>query len=236
MGKSLIIKEVNFSLSNIEPEIDKIDFIGLSSFKDKHISSGEKASSGIRMAITFETDNEPHDNVILPGSHYNRVSAIYPCLFSNRVEVTFGSYGNIASLCENKRSIGLNLWDGEEHTIDFCKDWIRIDNSEYLWNYTPNEGSWDADIYLDSASIKKDSLNKRTNTYLSATKDTQSQLGELLVPDCVKLKRIKIWNNSVLEIDAIPAKVKENGEVCFHNLVNNTNMYTNDGSVPYHKI
>ena len=253
MGKAMIIRGANFAPMRIESGFEKIDYIGLSDRNGtetgigRYIYSGINSSSDVRMSITFKTAdkneyNGDYDNVIIAGSRYNIYSIMQVCLKSSEVEVSFGSYDIFE---ENKETINKDLWDGEEHTIDFCKDFIKIDNDTYNWTHTNiNVGDWGAPIYLDCASCPPED---GYNTYISVDQAkktiTISDNGTpipkpLLDTDCIKLEEIKIWENysseASLAVDAIPVIRKKDNIVCFYNKVNGAYLVRNDGSTPFH--
>ena len=261
MGKAMIIRGANFAPMRIESGFEKIDYIGLSDRNGaetgigRYIYSGINSSADVRMSITFRTvekdENSSYNNVIIAGSRYSISSIMQVCLNrkdnendedSDNVVVSFGSYGTFA---ENKEIINKDLWDGEEHTIDFCKDFIKIDDDTYNWTHTNiNVGNWGGPIYLDCASCPPED---GYNTYISAdqarktiiTNDNGDAVRRTLFDaDCIKLKEIKIWEDysseASLAIDAIPVIRKKDSVVCFYNKVNGAYLVRNDGSTPSH--
>lgn len=252
MGKSMIIKGANFAPMRIESGFQKIDYIGLSDKNGeetgigRYIYSGVDNSSNTRMSVKFETaergEDDIYNNIVIAGTQYDISSVMRICLNSNNVTISFGSYDGML-LQENKKIIYENIWDGNEHTIDFCIDFIKIDNSSYNnWNNNNNLniGDWGGPIYLDCAScLPEDGYN----TYISfdkAQKSLSYRDSKGFDASCVKLREIKIWENYSLEsslvVDAIPVIRKKDNIVCFYNKVNGEYLVRNDGSIPSHAL
>ena len=253
----MIIKGANFAPMRIESGFQKIDYIGLSDKNGegtgigRYIYSGVDNSSNTRMSVKFETaeggENDIYNNIVIAGTQYDISSVMRICLNSNNVTISFGSCGGML-LQENKKEIPKNIWDGNEHTIDFCIDFIKIDNSSYNnWNNNNNLniGDWGGPIYLDCAScLPRDGYNTyisfdRAQKRLSAP-NTVLDNEEFFDTSCVKLKEIKIWENYSLEsslvVDAIPVIRKKDNIVCFYNKVNGEYLVRNDGSIPFHGL
>ena len=245
----MIIKGANFAPMRIESGFQKIDYIGLSDKNGeetgigRYIYSGVDNSSNTRMSVKFETaergENDIYNNIVIAGTQCDVRSVMRICLNSNKVIISFGSYGGM-SLQENKREFSpKNIWDGNEHIIDFCIDFIKIDGISWDWsNNNLNKGDWGGPIYLDCAScLPEDGYN----TYISfdkAQKSLSYQESKGFDAGCVKLKEIKIWENYSLEsslvVDAIPVIRKKDNIVCFYNKVNGEYLVRNDGSIPFH--
>ena len=249
MGKSMIIKGANFAPMRIESGFQKIDYIGLSDKNGeetgigRYIYSGVDNSSNTRMSVKFETaeggEDDIYNNIVIAGTQCDVRSVMRICLNSNNVTISFGSYGGML-LQENKKEITENIWDGNEHTIDFCIDFYKIDNRSWNWNNNNNLniGDWGGPIYLDCAScLPRDGYN----TYISSDQ-AQKRISNYDVFDasCVKLREIKIWENYSLEsslvVDAIPVIRKKDNIVCFYNKVNGEYLVRNDGSIPSYAL
>lgn len=244
MGKALVIKGVNYLPNSLAPQIQRLSWIGMSDrnnsadFDDcpngRYISSGITFNTNIRLSITFQTVSDRY-SVMLAGSRYSNDTTIQAWLQGtqngSQVQVFFGCQGMLGDL--NYRTITVDLWDGEEHTIDICKERIIIDGSIYPWSHeaTVKESST-APIYLDCSSMS----NGIVNTY------AKGKVGQydIPIPEAVKLKEIKIWSEqtdeSSLVVDAVPAMQLSNGAVGLYNLVNGEFLLRNDGSTPVYGV